>query len=148
MFAELEAQDLAEVDFEEASPLPNGATILLVEDVERVRRVIRDMLTEDGYAILEAWCGGEALEISQQHVGPIHLVLTDVMMPQMNGRELAERLASLRPGVKVIYMSGYTDLAILPQGVLEPSTVFLEKPFTADLLSRTVREVLEVGRAS
>lgn len=123
-------------------------TILLVEDAERVRQVIGEILTMEGYDVIEAWSGGEALEIIERHKGPIHLVLTDVVMPRMSGLELAERLAPLRPSAKVVYMSGYTDPASLPRGVLEPGTIFLEKPFTAETLARKVRESLDVDRCS
>jgi len=117
-------------------------TILLVEDEEAVRELARDILEANGYAVLEARHGDEALAICERHSEPIHLMLTDVVMPGMNGRELAERLARLRPETKVLYMSGYTDNAIVLHGVLNGRAVFLQKPFSPDALARKVREVL------
>jgi DNA-binding response OmpR family regulator len=96
-----------------------------------------------GYHVLEARHGADALEISGRHQGPIHLMVTDVVMPQMSGRELAQRLAPLRPDMRVLYMSGYTDDAIVRHGVLGAGMAFLSKPFTPDALAAKVREVLE-----
>ncbi len=118
-------------------------TILLVEDEDVVRMVVSKMLQMSGYTVLEAHEGEEALLVGRKHEGPIHLMLTDVVMPGMGGRELAERIAELHPAMKVIYMSGYTDNAIVHRGVLEPGTPFIEKPFTPDGLARKVREVLD-----
>jgi PAS domain S-box-containing protein len=120
-----------------------GETILLVEDAQRVRAVVREILEMSGYAVLEARHGAEALEVSNQHAGPIHLLVTDVVMPQMSGRELAQRLATLRPDLKVLYMSGYTDDAIVRHGVLASGIAFLSKPFTPDALALKVRELLD-----
>jgi signal transduction histidine kinase/CheY-like chemotaxis protein len=120
-----------------------GETILLVEDAQRVRAVVREILEMSGYTVLEARHGVEALEVSNRHAGTIHLLLTDVVMPQMSGRELSQRLATLRPGLKVLYMSGYTDDAIVRHGVLAAGIAFLSKPFTPDALALKVREVLD-----
>ena len=100
------------------------------------------ILREKGYTILEASSGQEALQLSKSHKGPIHLLATDVVMPGMSGRETAERLSSRWPGIKVLYMSGYTDNAIVHHGVLEKGTHFLQKPFSPEALARKVREVL------
>jgi len=123
--------------------LPGGGeTILVVEDEEKVRQVTVQILTKNGYTVLEASHGDEARQICEQHGGPIHLIMTDVVLPGMNGRELAECLVSSRPGAKVLYMSGYTDNAIVHHGVLDKGVNFIQKPFTIDGLTKKVRKVL------
>jgi two-component system cell cycle sensor histidine kinase/response regulator CckA len=129
--------------------VPGGTeTILLVEDEESVRIMVSKILRNKGYTVLEARHGNEAIEICERFKGPIHLMVTDVVMPQMSGRELAERLASPLPEMKVLYMSGYPDNTIVQHGVLEPGTAFLQKPFTLNALELRVREVLEGTRQS
>jgi two-component system cell cycle sensor histidine kinase/response regulator CckA len=124
-------------------PLPRGSeTILLVEDEESLRELVRECLEATGYTVLGAKHGAEALEICERHEGPVHLLLTDVVMPQMSGRELAERLGAVRPNIPVLYMSGYTDDAVVLHGVLAEGTAFLQKPFGAEALARKVREML------
>jgi two-component system, cell cycle sensor histidine kinase and response regulator CckA len=108
-----------------------------------VRAVVREILEMNGYHVLEARHGAEAIEISERHRGPIHLMVTDVVMPQMSGRELAQRLVPVRPDMRVLYMSGYTDDAIVRHGVLGAGMAFLSKPFTPDALAVKVREVLD-----
>ncbi len=126
------------------APLPQGTeTILLVEDEEMIRKAAREILEDNGYRVLEASGGDEALMICREHKARIQLLMTDVVMPHMNGRELAERLVSLRPKLKVLYMSGYTDDAIVHHGVLDEGIAFLEKPFTAKALTHKVRELLD-----
>ncbi len=123
---------------------PRGSeTILLVEDEDAVRSLVRALLEPNGYKVLEARQAVEALSICERHKEPIHLLLTDVVMPTMSGRVLAARLAPVRPEMKVLFMSGYTDGAIVNHGVLEAGTAFLQKPFTPDSLGRKVREVLD-----
>jgi nitrogen-specific signal transduction histidine kinase len=119
-----------------------GETILVVEDEPEVRIAVRDALRLSGYAVLEASHGGEALRISASHQGPIHLLLTDVVMPGMSGPELAQRLQSRRPALQVLYMSGYPDDVIAPHGALGSATTILQKPFTPDMVARQVREIL------
>src|SRR5712692_9610513 len=117
-------------------------TVLLVEDDEPLRTLAREILSIQGYTVLDATSPSEALRLADVHPGPIHLLVTDVVMPQMNGRQVADHLLAARPGLKVLFMSGYTDAAIVEHGVLEPGTHFLQKPFTPDGVSRKVREVL------
>ena len=126
------------------SPPPGGTeTILLVEDEEAVRTMISKVLQSGGYTVLEAQHGVEALRVCKKHSGPIHLMISDVVMPQMSGRELAGRLALRRPEMRVLYISGYPDNAIVHHGVLETGTAFLQKPFTLNALEYKVREVLD-----
>jgi len=121
-------------------------TILLVEDAEALRLFARESLLSCGYTVLDAGSGVEAREISARHKEPIHLLLTDVVLPRMSGRELAEHLAPHRPEMKVLFMSGYTDDAIVYHGVLKPGTSFLQKPFSAYKLRSKVREVLDAPK--
>ncbi len=118
-------------------------TILVVEDEEAVRALICMILGQQGYRALQAESGPEALEICGRDPQQIDLMITDLVMPSMGGGELAGRIAALRPMVKVLFMSGYTDTAIVQNGVLDPDTAFLEKPFTPAALSRKVRETLD-----
>src|SRR3989454_10712265 len=108
-----------------------------------VRTLARKALESHGYRVLEAGAAAAALELSERHVGPINVLLTDVVMPGMSGRELAHRLLQGRGTLRVLYMSGYTDDAVLRHGVLEEGMAYLQKPFTPDQLARKVREVLE-----
>jgi CheY-like chemotaxis protein len=123
---------------------PGGSeTVLLVEDEESVRNLALKMLKRFGYQVLTAKDGQEATKIFERHGRPIDLLLTDVVMPRMSGKELAERLEALQPGIKVLFMSGYTDNAIVHQGILDKELAFIQKPFTPEDLVRKVREVLD-----
>lgn len=123
---------------------PGGSeTVLIVEDNDSLRRLARTVLKQKGYKVLEAENGEEALRVSNEHEGAIDLLVTDVVMPKKSGRETAERLQQIYPRMKVIYMSGYTDNAIVQHGVLEPGLNFIEKPFSPADLARKVREVLD-----
>ena len=117
-------------------------TVLLVEDEDGVRQLAREYLETSGYTVIEAENGHAALELAAMHTGPIHLLMTDVVMPGVSGRELAERVEKLRPGIKVLYMSGYTDQAVVHHGILETDAVLLQKPFTLVTLAEKLREML------
>jgi PAS domain S-box-containing protein len=127
-----------------ASELPRGTeTVLLVEDSEAVRAVARQVLERQGYTVLEAPRGDVALALAAAHDGPIHLLLTDVVMPGLSGRQVADQLTELRPDMQVLYASGYTDDAVVRHGVLEAGIAYLQKPFTTATLTRKVRETLD-----
>jgi len=138
-----------EADVDAESPplapalLRGSETILLVEDQEQVRVVAYDILKRYGYRVLVAQNAGEALLLSEKHAGTIDLLLTDVVMPQMSGSQLATRLALTRPTMKVLFMSGYTDDSVVRHGVLASGMAFLQKPFTPESLTRKLREVLQ-----
>ncbi len=127
----------------QAGDYPGSETVLLVEDEEGVRALVRRVLERRGYHVLESSSGEEAAAHCQNHKGEIHLLLTDVIMTQINGRELARHLTQVRPDMKVLYISGYAEEAIVHHGVLDPGTAFLQKPFTTETLARKVREVLD-----
>jgi len=118
-------------------------TLLIAEDESSVRALTARILRERGYTILEASNGKEAQDIAEKYAGEIHLVLTDVVMPEMSGRELVFRLTAARPGIKALFVSGYTDNAIVHQGVLDAGVAFLQKPFTIESLALKVREVID-----
>jgi PAS domain S-box-containing protein len=139
------AEDLADVGVV-SNPIevPQGqGTILLVEDEELVRNLAGEILRMKGYEVLTAANGIEALRICAEHAGQIDLMVTDVVMPHMGGRELAERVGLVRPETKVLYMSGYTDDAVVRHGILDEQVSFIQKPFSPDLFALKVREVLE-----
>jgi CheY-like chemotaxis protein len=118
-------------------------TILLVEDEELVCALTKRILSKAGYTVLTAANGVEALRLCGQYQGPLHLVLTDVIMPEMNGKELADRLVALHPNLRVLFMSGYTDETVFQGGGLKPGTHFIGKPFSPTALTRAVRQALD-----
>jgi len=127
-----------------ATELPRGTeTVLLVEDAAAVRAAVRQVLERQGYTVLEAPHGNAALALATAHDGPIHLLLTDVVMPGLSGRQVADQLKQLRPDTRVLYASGYTDDAVVRHGVLEAGIAYLQKPFTTGSLARKVRETLD-----
>ncbi len=138
-----EGVEAAEPVVAPAKPRKGSETVLLVEDEAGVRGVAQEILRSTGYIVLAASDGHEALRISIQHEGPIHLLLTDVVMPGLSGPALVSRLASRRPKMRVMYMSGYTEDTIVQHGLPNPGMVFLQKPFTPEVLTRKVRELLE-----
>ena len=117
-------------------------TILIVEDAEPVRAVAKEFLELSGYTVLAAASPSEALDLVARHSAPIHLLLTDVIMPGMSGPQLAEKMQSLHSGLRVLFMSGYTDTAIAHHGVLDPGKTLIMKPFSREALTRKVREAL------
>ena len=127
-----------------AKPLQRGTeTVLLVEDEEAILDIGQAILEELGYTVLTAGTPGEAIRLAGEYAGDIHLLITDVVMPEMNGRELAERLTAMKPGLKCLYMSGYTADVIAHRGVLDEGVHFIQKPFSMKDLAAKVREVLE-----
>jgi two-component system cell cycle sensor histidine kinase/response regulator CckA len=132
-----------ELNASDVNPVAGSETILLVEDEEQVRIIAQEVLETMGYSVLSAANGEQALEIARQYDGPIHLAITDVVMPQMGGRELVDHLTPLRPNIRVIYMSGYTDDAIMRHNLLDEKVQFIQKPFAAYALARKVRQALD-----
>lgn len=119
-----------------------AATVLVVEDERGVRELISEFLNLDGHTVLEAENGAEAVKISEAHDGPIHLLLSDVVMPGMNGFQVSEAISADRPDLKVIFISGYANVEEYDQGVLGPDSLLLQKPITADSLRSVVKAVL------
>jgi CheY-like chemotaxis protein len=141
-------EDLEEAPEQLLSPPQGGVeTLLLVEDEDDLRELASEILQTYGYTVLVANRAREAAVLAERYAGPIQLLLTDVVMPEMSGRALAEQLAPLRPEMRVLYMSGYTDHAIVHHGSLDPDTHFIQKPFMPDGLARKVREVLDAPDA-
>jgi CheY-like chemotaxis protein len=128
--------------------MPRGSeTVLLLEDDEAVRALVRQILEILGYTVLEARGGGEALDFTVRHPGPIHLLLADVIMPQMNGYELAQRLRRIRPELRVLFITGYSHSPLVEQILQEGDAAVLPKPFTATPLAQKVRDVLDRPRS-
>jgi CheY-like chemotaxis protein len=140
--------EIAPIDYVKGPPAPmeqsrNFETVLIAEDEEIVRELVCDVLTEQGYNVLCACNGVEAIELARSYDGKIHLLVTDVIMPQMNGHELAEQLRELRPETKVLYVSGYSNNEIGDHGALDPRYELLQKPFTPQTLARKIRDVIQ-----
>ena len=142
------AREAAKLDSSgKAEPGRRGAeTVLVVEDESSVRALAVRILRERGYEVLDASNGKEALRTVHEFLGEIHLVVTDVVMPEMSGKTLVSQIEVARPGIKALFVSGYTDNAIVHHGILDSNIAFLQKPFTADGLARKVREVINSPR--
>lgn len=145
-FPVFEGPDTLQPEAPEPVTLTGSETILLVEDQDDVRRVAQQILKRYGYHVIEARNAGEAWLSSERHARTIHLLLTDVVMPQMTGRELAERLGRARPELKVLYMSGYTENSVVQHGILDSGIAYLQKPIWPESLARRVREVLDAPK--
>jgi len=122
--------------------LAGWETVLLVEDEDAVRALAREVLRRHGYVVLEARHGVDGLRVAERHLDDIHLLVTDVVMPRMGGRELAQRLGSVRPRMKTLFMSGYTNHSLGPEDLL-PGAALLQKPFTPTIFARSVRNILD-----
>ena len=142
-FPRVDEADGAVADPPPSTNLNGTETILLVEDQDEVRHVAQQVLRRYGYHVIEARNAGEAWLTCERHPRTIHLMVTDVVMPQMSGRELAERVSKIRPAMKVLYMSGYTDNAVLHHGILDSGIAYLQKPLVPNVLARRVREILD-----
>jgi CheY-like chemotaxis protein len=135
------SRTVAKVD---ALPAPRGQeTILVVEDETSILEIVTEMLAGQGYSVLSASTPGEAISVAREHGGEIHLLMTDVVMPEMNGRDLAKNLLSLYPRIKRLFMSGYTSDVIAHHGVLDEGVHFIQKPFSLPIMASKVREVLD-----
>jgi len=126
-------------------PVGGSETVLLVEDEDSVRELVRETLCSKGYTVMEAPDGVSGMKVAETYQGKIDILVTDVVMPGMSGRDLAQRISASRPDIRVLYLSGYTEDAIIHEGVLDPGTAFLQKPFTLQALARKVRDVLTGG---
>lgn len=135
--------DAAPVPAAPAAPADDSRTVLLVEDEAAILAMTAQMLHSLGYAVRAAHTPAEAIRLAKEHPGPIHLLLTDVVMPGLNGRDLARTLADLRPGLRCVFMSGFTDDVITRQGILNEKIHFLHKPFARNELAAKLREVFE-----
>ena len=133
----------ATIEFNKQERHLGTETVLLVEDEDALRQVGKEYLESCGYQVLEARNGSEALEVAEKYVGPIHILVTDVVMPKLGGRDLARRLVPMRPDMKVVYVSGYTEDAIVDNGILDIGVVFLQKPYSLSELSNHVRCILD-----
>jgi DNA-binding NtrC family response regulator len=141
----VEADVEAEVRIDHAVPPGGTETVLVVEDAEPLRMLVRELLETAGYAVLDAEAPDKAIALLKSTPGSIHLVLTDMVMPRMSGLELARRVATLKPEARVVFMSGYSDQAMVDEGTLPPGTPFLQKPFTLDDLMLTIRRALDAA---
>ncbi|HYD16831.1 MAG TPA: response regulator [Candidatus Nanoarchaeia archaeon] len=129
--------------FTDAQSPNKAATILLVEDEECVRTVTKEVLESEGYTVLEAADANDGIEVCERHHERIDLLLSDVVMPGMNGRDMARKIIEIKPDLRVIFMSGYTDNPVLREAFSDSTTVYLQKPFTVDTLRTRIRQVLE-----
>jgi CheY-like chemotaxis protein len=129
---------------QEPGPLLRGSeTVLLVEDEASLRELLREVLEASGYSVLVARDGAEVVKIAEAHTGPIHIMVTDVVMPGMSGPKIVDLMAKTRPGMKVLFLSGYSDESVTRHGLVGPGRAFLSKPFGPEVLLRKVRESLD-----
>jgi two-component system cell cycle sensor histidine kinase/response regulator CckA len=136
-------------DDEDLLVAPRGSeVVMLVEDEKGVRELTREYLETSGYTVLDACDGASALELAREHKGPIHALITDVVMPGLSGRDLGMQIAKMRPGIKVMYMSGYTDQSMFRSGILDKGAELLQKPFGMATLASKLREVLSDGSSN
>jgi CheY-like chemotaxis protein len=126
----------------DAPPPEDAATVLVVEDEGAVRRIVRRLLEQRGYRVLEATNGGEALDLFERHWPTIRLLVTDIMMPGVDGRELVVRLRQRAPALRVLFMSGYSGDAVTTNGELVPGAAFMEKPFTIETFTRRIEDAM------
>jgi CheY-like chemotaxis protein len=146
---QIDAAEVETTGLARTSGASNGSeTVLVVEDELAVRRLAVEVLRRHGYQVLEAGNGGEAIAVADGYPGKIHVLLTDLIMPEMNGADLATRLTERRPATRVLYISGYTDQAVMGGGLIDPATNFLQKPFTSDCLVSALRQVLDRPQAT
>jgi CheY-like chemotaxis protein len=149
----LPARASEDCEFEESRSIDTSTSrgsesVLLAEDEEGVRNLVRDLLKLYGYEVIEARNGEEAIELAKRRTEPIDILVTDVVMPGMSGRQLADRLGRIRPGMRVLFMSGYADEAIVQHGVLEAGTELIQKPFAPEKLVERVRQALDRREAA
>jgi CheY-like chemotaxis protein len=146
LFPATEVPDTRPEPAQQAVRTGGGETILVVEDEGAMREVTRRILTRHGYEVIVAASGAEAIDIAQERGNEIHMLVTDVVMPHMLGKEVAERVTAIRPGLRVLYMSGYAQPVLASEGTLDPGVTLIEKPFTEPVLLAKVRDVLDGAR--
>jgi CheY-like chemotaxis protein len=142
----VEGETIAKAEAADRAPIKRGSeTVLLVEDEDMVRKLASELLEESGYIVLEANGGEEAINLGKAHTKPIDLLITDVVMPKLSGKEVADQLRAVHPETKVLFMSGYTDEAIVHHGIVDSGIDFIQKPFSERALAQKIRDVLDTN---